>query len=96
MNRDDVIKEIRRFKENNRERYRILKIGLFGSSARSTAGPDSDLDVVVLLEKQDLFQLIGIKQDLEEQLNIPVDIVSYREKMNTFLKRRIDAEAVYV
>jgi hypothetical protein len=96
MNRDDVIKEIRRFKENNRERYRILKIGLFGSSARSTVGPDSDLDVVVLLEKQDLFQLIGIKQDLEEQLNIPVDIVSYREKMNTFLKRRIDAEAVYV
>jgi predicted nucleotidyltransferase len=96
MNRDDVIKEIKRFKENNKERYRILKIGLFGSSARGAAGPDSDLDVVVLLEKQDLFHLIGIKQDLEEQLNIPVDIVSYREKMNTFLKHRIDAEAVYV
>jgi len=25
-----------------------------------------------------------------------VDIVSYREKMNQFLKRRIDNEAVYV
>jgi predicted nucleotidyltransferase len=96
MNRDHVIKEIKRFKEKNRERYRILKIGLFGSGARGTAGVDSDLDIVVLLEKQDLFHLIAIKQDLEEQLNIPVDIVSYREKMNTFLKRRIDTEAVYV
>jgi predicted nucleotidyltransferase len=51
---------------------------------------------VVLLEKQDLFNLIGIKQDLEEQLSTPVDIISYREKMNRFLKRRIDAEAIYV
>jgi len=42
--------------------------------------------VVVLLENQ----------DLEAQLKLPVDIVSYREKMNRFLKRRIDAEAVYV
>ncbi|MBW1943458.1 MAG: nucleotidyltransferase domain-containing protein [Deltaproteobacteria bacterium] len=96
MNRDHVIEELKRFKEKNEGRYSILKIGLFGSGARGTAGPDSDLDMVVLLEKQDLFHLIGIKQDLEKQFNTPVDIVSYREKMNTFLKRRIDAEAVYV
>ena len=96
MNRDHVIEELKRFKEENKVRYSILKIGFFGSRALGTAGPDSDLDIVVLLEKQDLFHLIGIKQDLEEQLNTPVDIISYREKMNTFLKRRIDTEAVYV
>jgi predicted nucleotidyltransferase len=56
----------------------------------------SDVDVVVMLGNQDLFNLIGIKQDLEEQLQIPVDIVSYREKMNPYLKRRIDSEAIYV
>jgi predicted nucleotidyltransferase len=96
MNRDHVIEELKRFKEKNKVRYSILKIGLFGSHALGTAGPDSDLDIVVLLEKQDLFHLVGIKQDLEEQLNTPVDIISYRETMNTFLKRRIDTEAVYV
>jgi hypothetical protein len=96
MNREHIIKELKRFKEKNKDRYSILKIGIFGSGARNTVGADSDVDVVVLLEKQDLFNLIGIKQDLEEQLSTPVDIISYREKMNRFLKRRIDAEAIYV
>ncbi len=56
----------------------------------------SDIDVVVELGKQDLFNIIGIKQDLEEQFSKPVDVISYREKMNQFLKKRIDKEAVYV
>ena len=96
MNREHIIKELKKFKEQNKDRYSILKIGIFGSSARNTAGADSDVDVVVFLEKQELFNLIGIKQDLEEQLSTPVDIISYRERMNRFLKRRIDAEAIYV
>ena len=57
---------------------------------------EGDIDVVVELKTQDLFDLIGIKLDLEEQLSQEVDIVSYRKKMNEFLKRRIDKEAVYV
>lgn len=40
--------------------------------------------------------LIGIKQDLEEILQRPVDVVSYREAMNVLLKKRIDEEALYV
>ena len=42
---------------------------------------DFDVDVVVLLENQDLFNLIVIKQDLEEELNLPVDVISYRDIM---------------
>ena len=57
---------------------------------------ESDIDIVVNLTKQDLFELIGIKQDLEERLKYPIDIVSYRETMNSFLKKRIDEDAVYV
>ena len=47
----------------------------------------SDIDVVVELENQDLFDIIGFKQDLEEKLYHPVDIVSYRGKMNRLLKK---------
>ena len=96
MKRDQIIEALREFKEQNQNKYRIIKIGLFGSTARNGIVRDSDLDIVVLLERQDLFEIIGIKQDLEEQLSLPVDIISYRKKMNAFLKRRIDAEAVYV
>jgi predicted nucleotidyltransferase len=42
----------------------------------------------------DLFMLVGIKNELEERLHRSVDIVTYRENMNQFLKKKIDGEAV--
>jgi len=96
MKRDDVILSLRRFKEMNQQKYNIIRIGLFGSAARDNIPEQSEIDVVVELETQDLFDLIGIKLDLEEELSQQVDIVSYRDKMNEFLKSRIDKEAVYV
>jgi uncharacterized protein len=50
---------------------------------------------VVRISKPDLFMLVGIKHELEKRLHRPVDIVTYRESMNQFLKKRIDGEAVY-
>ena len=96
MNRDEIVVSLRRFKEMNKDRYQIIKIGIFGSAARDNMDEQSDIDVVVELGKPDLFYLIGIKQDLEEKFHRTVDIVRYRERMNTFLKGRIDKEAVYV
>jgi predicted nucleotidyltransferase len=96
MNRNEIILALRRFKERNQNKYRIIRIGIFGSAARDTMKEQSDIDVVVELEKQDLFNIIGIKQDLEKQLQQAVDIVSYRKNMNDFLKQRIDNEAAYV
>jgi predicted nucleotidyltransferase len=96
MKRDDIILSLRRFKEINQRKYNIIRIGLFGSAARDNMREQSDIDVVVELETQDLFDLIGIKLDLEEQLSQEVDIVSYRNTMNRFLKSRIEKEAVYV
>jgi uncharacterized protein len=50
---------------------------------------------IIQISKPDLFMLVGIKNDLEERLQRQVDIVTYRENMNQFLKARIDKEAVY-
>ena len=93
---DFIIDKIRSQKGGLQKKYAIKKIGLFGSFAKNTPREDSDIDIVVQLEKQDLFQIIGIKQDLEEEFHRAVDVVSYREKMNPFLKDRIDHEAIYV
>lgn len=96
MKRDDILLSLRRFKEMNQHKYNIMRIDLFGSGAPDSMNEQSDIDVVVEFKTQDLFDLIGIKLNLEEQFSQQVDIVSYREKMNEFLKRRIDNEAVYV
>ena len=96
MDRNKVVNIISQFKAENLDRYGIKKIGIFGSLALDSANPSSDIDIVVELEKPDMFCLIGIKQDLEALLKLPVDIVRYRKNMNKFLKKRIDNDAVYV
>jgi len=96
MKKDEIILFLRNFKESTGDKYSIKKIGFFGSAARDSMSKESDIDVVVDLEDPNLFNLIGIKLELEEQLHLPVDVVRYHQKMNEFLKKRIDKEAVYV
>lgn len=96
MKNKDLLRILKTYKDKNQEKYTIRRIGIFGSAARGTLSGESDIDVVVELENPDLFNLIGIKQDLEELLKHPVDAVRYREKMNEVLKKHIDREAVYV
>lgn len=96
MTRNEIIAVLKQYKKETREKYRIVEIGIFGSVARDQINEESDIDIVVVLEKQDLFYIIGIKQELEQKLYHPVDIVSYRETMNKYLKKKIDTEAVYV
>jgi hypothetical protein len=96
MDRDDILDVLRRFKEVNSDRYKIARLGLFGSGAKDKCGEESDIDVVVVLTELDALNFIGIKQDLEERFRCHVDVVRYREKMNPFLRKRIEREAVYV
>ena len=96
MNKTKILGILKQYKKKSQEKYEIVKLGLFGSLARGDDSTHSDVDIVIFLKKQDLFNIIGIKQELEEELQTSVDVVSYRETMNPLLKQRIDKEAVYV
>jgi len=96
MKKNDILQILRQFKESNAHRYKIVRLGLFGSGARDRLDKESDIDVVVVLSEVDAFNFLGIKQDLEEKFRCSVDVVRYRDKMNPFLRKRIDREAVYV
>ena len=96
MLKKETISILKTYKDKNAEKYGIILLGLFGSVVRDEIKETSDIDIIVKLQKQDLFDLIGIKQDLESILGSSVDVISYRDKMNSFLKNRIDKEAIYV
>ena len=71
---------------------------LFGSSARDEARADSDLDVFIDYDpskKFSLFDLVGIKQFLEEELHVPVDVTT-RDGLHPLLKDDIERLAVRV
>ena len=96
MKRNDILRTLARFQDMTRDEFGILRIGVFGSVARNEMVDSSDVDVVVELAQPDLLTMVGIKQELERLLHQPVDVVRYRARMNPFLKRRIEREAVYV
>ena len=96
MNREEILRILASFRERRQDEFGILRLGVFGSVARDQATEASDVDVVVELGEPDLLALVGVKQELEELLRLPTDVVRYREEMNPYLKRRIEQEAIYV
>jgi uncharacterized protein len=96
IRRDETLDVLSRIKGELEVRYGITALGVFGSVAREMVNSASDVDIVVRMREPNLFTLVHVKETLEEALHEHVDIVHYRERMNGFLKERIDREAIYV
>ena len=68
-------------------------VSIFGSRARGDSRSGSDLDLLVTLEpKRSLIDLVAIKQDLEDLLHYPVDVVT-ESGLSPYLRDGILAEA---
>lgn len=96
MEKELVISLLESFKKNNSDKYGIEAIGLFGSIARDEANSTSDIDIFIKTKIVDMFTMVHIKEELEELTSSHIDLVRLRDKMNPFLKNRIDKEAIYV
>ena len=96
MQRDYALDLLAQYKKNNYVKYGIKNIGIFGSVARDEATESSDVDICIETKTPDMFMLIHIKDELQNIFHKSVDIVRLRERMNPYLKRRIEKEAVYV
>lgn len=96
IDRDNVLKILEMHKESLTHDYGLLKLGVFGSVARNEAVEGSDIDIVVETQVPDLLRMVNLKEDLEELLHTKVDLIRYRLRMNSLLKKRIDNEAHYV
>lgn len=71
---------------------------LFGSSVRNETRADSDLDLFVDYDpdkKFSLFDLVGIKHFLEDELRLPVDVTT-RDSLHPMLRDEIEKSAVRV
>ena len=96
MKREEILSFLSDFKHDYSEKYGIVEIGVFGSIVRDEAWDGSDLDICIKTRTPNPFILVHIKDDIEKRTEKRVDIVRVREKMNPFLKGRIEKEAVYV
>lgn len=92
-----AIKQILRDHEGIlRDRYKVRRIGLFGSYVRGDTHQGSDLDVLVeFSDTISLLQLVSLENYLSSLTGIKVDVVP-REDIRRELKDAILREAVYL
>jgi uncharacterized protein len=75
-------------------RHHVENVRAFGSRARGEAGVDSDLDLLVAMaEGSSLFNLVAFSQELSDELDLRVDVLS-EGGLSPYLRERILEEAV--
>ncbi|RLI77646.1 hypothetical protein DRP05_09545 [Archaeoglobales archaeon] len=78
------------------KKHGVKKAVLFGSLVRGEMGEDSDIDILVKIDKDiSLLDFVGIKLELEEVLGRKVDLVEY-DTIKPRLKDRILKEQVVI
>lgn len=73
----------------------VVSLALFGSVVRGTAGPRSDVDVLIRIAPDTLFSLVdlaAVRGFLEGRLGRPVDVVT-REGLDPLIRDRVLREA---
>ena len=86
------IEEIKRKALPILQRYGVKRVGLFGSYVRGEMGEDSDIDILVEIEKDiSLLDFVGLKLEIEEALERKVDLVEY-STIKPLLRERILSE----
>jgi hypothetical protein len=92
---------LRELTQRHQEEIRLIArrngavgISLFGSAVRGEDRPGSDLDVLVnLAPGRTLLDVVAIKQDLEDLLHVPVDVVTERS-VSPYMREEILRQAV--
>jgi predicted nucleotidyltransferase len=75
-------------------RHGAGNVRVFGSLSQGEGREDSDLDLLVTLgEGRSLLDLVGLKQDIEDLIHRPVDIVTERA-LSPYLRDQILSEAI--
>lgn len=84
-----LVEEIKRKILPILQRYGVKRVGLFGSCVKGEIKEDSDIDILVEIEKDiSLLDFVGIKLELEEALGRKVDLVEYNT-IKPLLRERI-------
>ncbi len=96
MNRNQAIAILSQLKPELVLRFGVTRLAVFGSTVRNEATEDSDIDIVVAFDgPASSKQYFGVQFYLEDQLNIPVDLVT-EKAIRAELRPFIEQEAVNV
>lgn len=92
----DIEKIIQNNKKELKEKYGLREIGIFGSYIRGEQDKNSDIDILVEVERPMGFvKFIRLENHLSQILGIKADLVT-KKALKPYIGRRILQEVQYV
>ncbi len=95
MKREAILKYLSDHKKEFNQKYRVRKIGLFGSFARGEESKSSDIDIFVDMDP-DLFKLVRLKEQIEKDLKVRVDLIRKHKNLSPLFLKMIQRDIIYV
>jgi predicted nucleotidyltransferase len=96
MKRTEALKLLKTHKPELVKRFGVFDLALFGSTSRDTAGPQSDIDILVTFDgPANSSRYFGLQFYLEDLLGVPVDLVTDKA-LRPELRPYVDQEAIHV
>jgi len=96
VTKDEILDFLSSHKRYMMENFGVIKIGLFGSYARSQNSEDSDIDIVVELKRENkadnYFKLLHF---LEDNLDKKIDL-GIESSIKEVIKESIKKEIIHV
>jgi len=96
LNLKDCIAKLSDFKVRFGNKFGIVRLGIFGSVAREENTEDSDIDIVVEIEKPTLTIMYELEETFRSMFDCNVDLVRYRQSLRPLFKSNIQKDVVFV
>jgi len=94
MDLTEIEEILRKHKLILKEKFKVKKIGVFGSYVQGEQSPASDIDLLVQFSEPVGWEFLDLKEFLESILSTTVDLVTVNA-LNPQIKERILDEVVY-
>jgi len=93
--RADILSKLKELKPVLQKEYAVKQIGLFGSFSDETFSEESDIDILVELEKPIGWKFLSLEIFLENIFNRKIDLVT-KNAIKDQLKDRILKQVNYI
>jgi len=93
--KNEILTKLKELKPILQKEYSVKKLGLFGSFSNNTFSEESDIDILVELEKPIGWRFFSMELFLERIFNRKIDLVTKRA-IKDQIKERILKQVNYV
>ena len=95
ITRNDILLKLKELKPTLRQEFAVSEIGLFGSFTDGTFSEESDIDLLVELERPIGWKILSLELYLEKVFNRRVDLVT-KSALKEPIKNTIINQVNYV